>query len=56
MTEMNGLKAIIASTAALHGIEEPPYRQNFPDEATYQTAFHDWYVRVHYWRVTREPV
>jgi hypothetical protein len=49
MNEISGLASILAG-ANLHSIEEPPERDEFTDDASYERAYEDWQARITYWR------
>jgi hypothetical protein len=55
--ELNGLRAIIGSTDTLHGIEEPPKREDYDGDAVYASVLDEWYVRMTFWHATvkKEP-
>jgi hypothetical protein len=52
MSELQGLKNLLASSGPLHGIAASPARDVFATDADYQAAYDAWWLRTLRWNAT----
>lgn len=53
MTEINGLRAVAATTGTLHAITPAPEREDYETEHEYRAAHEAWVARSH-WTFKRD--